>query len=84
MQEITFRTDNNTGKFCDAAKVYNLIVDDLDHVEGVARGNGVHEDIAMDSDGMLGIERRVFILASCVDDMAVVLDAFVSDALCKG
>ena len=32
---------------------------------------------------MLGIDRRVFILTSCVDDVAIILDAFVGDALCK-
>jgi len=84
LQEITFGADNDTGQFCDATKVYNLIVDDLDHVEGVPGGDGIHEDIAVDADGMLRIERRVFVLTSCIDDMTVVLDAFVGDALCKG
>ena len=83
MKEITFGADNDTGQICEAAKVYNLIVDDLDHVEGVAGGDGVHEDIAVDADGVLGVERGVFVLACGVDDVAVILDALVGNALCK-
>lgn len=84
LQEITFGADNDTGQICEAAKVYNLIVDDLDHVEGVAGGDGVDEDVAMDADGVLGVEGGVFVLACGIDDVAVVLDTLVGDALCKG
>jgi hypothetical protein len=36
------------------------------------------------ADGVLGVEGGVFVLASSVDDVAVVLDTLVGDALCKG
>ena len=84
LQEITFGADNDTGQICEAAKVYNLIVDDLDHVERVAGGDGVDEDVAMDADGVLGVEGGVLVLACGIDDVAVVLDTLVGDALCKG
>ena len=38
----------------------------------------------MDADCVLGVEGGVFVLACGIDDVAVVLDTLVGDALCKG
>lgn len=47
-----------------AAEVDNLVVYDLDHVEGFPRRDGVDKDEAVDSDGMFGIQYRVLILVT--------------------
>lgn len=36
--------------------VQDLVADDLDHFEGLGRGNGVDEDVAMDTDEVLGVQ----------------------------
>ena len=64
MYEITFLTHNDTWYLCQATKVYNLIVHDLDHVERIPRGDGVYEDVAVNTDGVLRVERGVLVLDS--------------------
>ena len=60
--EVVLGTDDDAGYRAHATKVDNLVVDYLDHVEGFPGGDGVYEDEAVDSNGVFGIQDRVFIL----------------------
>lgn len=60
--EVRLRADDDAGNLLDSTKVDDLVVYDLDHVERIPRGDGIHEDEAMDTDSMLGVENRVFVL----------------------
>ena len=46
-----------------ATEVDDFVVDNLDHVERLAGCDRVHEHKAVNSDGMLGVEDGVLILA---------------------
>lgn len=66
-----------------AGVVENLVIHGLHHLEAVSRGDAVHQNIAMDTNGMLGIQNRVLVLPRCVDDVTVVVLALVLDGLLK-
>lgn len=51
--EVGFRADNDTWYLVKTAEVDDFVVHDLDHVEGLAGGDGVHEDEAVDANSML-------------------------------
>ncbi len=51
--EVYLGAYDYTGNGVHAAEVDNLVVHDLNHVEGLVVCYGVHEDEAMDADGML-------------------------------
>ena len=46
------------------AEVDDLVIYDVHHIERLVVCDRVHEDVAMDADGMLGIENRVLVLRS--------------------
>lgn len=60
--QIALGAYNNTGNLRQTAEINDLVIDNLDHFEGVAGGDGVYEDIAMDPDRVLRIQRRIFVL----------------------
>lgn len=60
--QVDLGTDDDTWYLVHAAEISDLVVDDLDHVEGLSRGNRVDEDVTVYAYGMLGIEYRVLIL----------------------
>jgi hypothetical protein len=60
--EIGFGSDNNTRNVRRTAEIDDSIVEGLDHIERVAGGGRVDEDVAMDANGMLRVKYRVFIL----------------------
>ena len=62
--QVDFGTDYYTGDGVHAAEVDDLVVHDLDHVEGLVICDRVDENVAMDADGMLGVEDGVFILGA--------------------
>ena len=64
--EVDFGAYNHTGDGVHAAKVDNLVVDDLNHVERLVVCHGVDENEAMDANGMLGVEDGVLVLAKGV------------------
>jgi hypothetical protein len=60
--EIALGADDDARDLGDAAKVDDLVVHDLDHVERVAGGDAVDEYVAVYPDGVLRVDGRVFIL----------------------
>ena len=58
-----------------------LLVDDADHLETLSVGDRVDEDVSVDSDGMLGREERILVLAGSIDDRDVVVDTLEGDLL---
>ena len=60
--EVDLGPDYYTWNGVLAAEVDNLVVDDMNHVEGLVICHGVDEDIAMYAYRMLGVEDGVFIL----------------------
>jgi hypothetical protein len=51
--QITLRPHNHTRNLAKSAKVDDLIMHDLDHVERVLGCDGVDQDVAMYPDGIL-------------------------------
>ena len=64
--EVDLGPDYYTRNGVLAAEVDNLVVDDLNHVERLVVCHGVDENEAMDTNGMLGVEDGVLILAESV------------------
>ena len=62
--EVVLGTNDNAWYRAHAAEADNLVVYDLDHFEGFPRGDRVHENEAVDSNGVFGIQYRVLILAT--------------------
>ena len=54
-RQITLGSNYDAGDFGDTAKIDNLVVHDLDHVERVFGSYGVYEYVAVDSDGILRV-----------------------------
>lgn len=79
--QIALLPDNDTGHGLGSGVVQDLVVDGLDHVEAITRGNAVDEHVAVNADGVFGIEDRVLILAGRVDDVAVIFLTSVRDGL---
>lgn len=50
--EIGLRSNNDTGNVGNAAKIDNLVIHNLDHVERVPRGNRVDKDESVDAYSM--------------------------------
>ena len=71
--EVDFGAYNYTGDGVHAAKVDNLVVDDLNHVERLVVCHGVDENEAMDANGMLGVENSVLVLGKRRDEGRVVV-----------
>jgi len=81
---IVFSADDDAWDSLFSDKVSDLVINDFDHVEGLSRGNRVDEDVAVDANCIFRIQNGEFILASSIDDIAVVLLALCLDRLCKG
>ena len=81
--QVALLADNNAGDVLGARVIENLVVYGLDHLKAVARGNAVDQDVAVDADRVLGIEDRVLILTSSVDNVAVVFLSLVGDGLAE-
>ena len=64
--QVDFGADHHTGDGVHAAEVDDLVVHDLDHVEGLVICDRVDENVAMDANGMLGVEDGVLVLAKGV------------------
>ena len=79
--QIALLPDNDTGHGLGSGVVQDLVVDSLDHVEAITRGDAVDEHVAVNANGVFRIEDRVLILAGSVDDVAVVFLASVRDGL---
>ena len=62
--EVVLGTDDDARYRAHATEVYNLVVDYLDHVEGLPRRDGIYENEAVDADGMFGIQDRVLVLCT--------------------
>ena len=60
--EVVLGADDDTRYRAHATEVDNLVIYDLDHVEGFPGRDRVDEDEAVDSDGMFGIQNRVLVL----------------------
>ena len=57
--------------------IQNLVPDHPDHLKRRARGHGIHNHIAMDTDAVFGVQDTVFILPGGVDDLGRELLALV-------
>lgn len=79
--KIALLTDNDARDRLGASVIENLVVNGLDHVEAIARGDAVDEHVTVDADGVFGVEDRIFILTGSVDDVAVVFLTLVGDGL---
>ena len=53
LRKVYLGADYNTGDLFNPTEVDNLVINDLDHVEGISRGDRVDENKTVDSDGML-------------------------------
>lgn len=62
MWKIRLGTDDNAGNLLNSTEVDDLVMYDLNHIEGIPRGDGVHEDEAMDTNSMLGVQYRILVL----------------------
>ena len=62
--KICLGADDDTGNVRNTAIVYYLVIDYLNHVERFPRGDGVNEDISMDSYCVFGSENGVLVLLS--------------------
>ncbi len=62
MWEVGLGTNDDAGNLVHATEVDDLVVDDLNHVKGLSGGDGIYENITMNTDGMFGIEDRKFVL----------------------
>lgn len=51
--------------------IQDLVPDDADHLEGLLRGHGVDQDVAVQTDVVLRVEDAVFILSRSRDTWAV-------------
>ena len=60
--QVGLGTDDDTGNLVHSAKIDDLVVHDLHHVERLLGRDRVDENIAMDANGMLGVEDRVLVL----------------------
>ena len=81
--QITLLTYKDTGNGRCTGIIQDLVVHCLDHFETGARSNGVHQNVAMDTDSMLRIQDGVLILTGRVDNIAAVLLALVLNRLLK-
>jgi hypothetical protein len=54
--EIYLGSNNDARNIIHPTKVHNLIVHNLNHVEGIARGDRVDKNIAMYADCMLRVQ----------------------------
>jgi hypothetical protein len=62
LSEVILGTDDDARYRAHATEVDDLVINDLDHVEGLPRGDGIHENETVDTDGVFGVEYRVLIL----------------------
>lgn len=53
-----------TGNGIHPTEVNNLVVHDVDHVEGFVVRDGIHEDIAVDANSVFAIENCVLVLGA--------------------
>ena len=60
--QVGLGTDDDTRDVVHSAEIDDLVVHDLHHVERLLGRDGVHEHVAVDADGMLGVEDRVLVL----------------------
>lgn len=82
--QVALLANNDTGDPLLATLVENLLVKSQDHVKRLARRDRVDEHVTVDADGVFGREERKLVLASSVDNFAVVLHAVVLDRLLAG
>jgi hypothetical protein len=50
--KVYLGADYDTGDLFDPTEVDNLVINDLDHVEGISRGDRVDENKTVDPNGM--------------------------------
>lgn len=79
--QIALLTNNDARNRFGTGVIQNLVVDGLNHVKAITGGDAVYEHVTVDADGVFGVEDRVFILACCVDDIAIIFLALVGDCL---
>ena len=60
--QVDFGAYYYTGNGVHAAEVDDLVIDDMDHVEGLVICDRVHEDVSMNANGMFGVENGVLVL----------------------
>lgn len=64
--------------------IQNLVANNGNHLKRLARGNGVHDHVAMDADEVFRVQDAVLILARGVDDFGRELLALVLDGPVEG
>ena len=73
MWEVSLGTDDDAWYGVESAEGDDLVVHDLNHVERFAGGDGVHEDVTVNANGMLGVEDSVLVLGERRDEGRVVV-----------
>jgi len=81
--EVHLGSDDNTWNVGDPTEVNNLVIDNLNHLERIAGADGINKDIAMNANSMLRIEDGELVLASGIDDFAVIFGILEVDGLRK-
>lgn len=79
--QIALLANNEARNRLGACVIKDLVVYGLDHVEAVTGCDAVDEHVAVNANGVFGVEDRVFVLTSSVDDIAVIFLTLVSDGL---
>lgn len=54
--QVTLLSNNYTAYLVDTLEIKNLVMQSLDHLEGLTRCDRVDEDVAVDSNSVLVIE----------------------------
>jgi len=81
--EVHLGSNDNTWDVGDPTEVDNLVIDNLNHLERIAGADGINKDIAVNADGMLRIEDGELVLASGINDFAVIFGVLEVDSLRK-
>ena len=56
MLQVGLGTDYDARNLLDTTEVYDFVVDDLNHLEGASRGDGIDKDETMDANSMFGVK----------------------------
>lgn len=60
-------------------EVFQLFINDSNHLKALTIRDRVHENVTMNADGMFGRKERVFVLSGCVDYRNIIVFALVRD-----
>lgn len=65
-------------------EIFQLLINDSNHLKALTIGDRVHENVSMNTNGVLGGKERVFVLSSRVDYRNIIVDTLVRDLFLIG